>query len=51
MTRYEKLMEKAENCLKMAKRVVSKDIQAFFFNASKGFEKKAKQLTIEEALA
>lgn len=48
MTKYESLIRKSEELLEMAKSTKDVDLKAFYFNASKGFEIKAKNLKIKE---
>ncbi|MBR2909289.1 MAG: hypothetical protein IKC11_02955 [Clostridia bacterium] len=46
---YEKLMNKAKECFNKALQTTDVCLKAFYFGASKGYEDKAKNLTIEEA--
>lgn len=50
MTQYEKMMNKADECTSKAIAAKDVNIKAFYYNASKGYEMKAKNLTIKEGM-
>lgn len=49
MTRYEYLLNKANNCLLLAG-TKDENLKKFYLNAHKGFLEKLNKLTIEEAV-
>lgn len=46
---YEKLIKKANQCFEKALKTKDVELKIFYLSASKGYEDKAKNLTIEEA--
>lgn len=48
MTKYEKLMNKADENMRNALETTDGNLKAFYYNASKGYEARAKNLTIKE---
>lgn len=49
MTRYEYLINKADELLNRAIQETNVSLKAFYYNAGKGFKLKAQRLTVEEA--
>lgn len=49
MTKYEELMNKADENMRNALETTDVDLKTFYYNASKGYEAKAKNLTLKEA--
>lgn len=49
MTKYEKMIKKANESLEKAKSTTNLDLRIFYFNASKGLKFIASNLTVEEA--
>lgn len=49
MTRYEDLINKAEDCRCKAIATDNVDLKKFYLNAEQGYRKQAEELTVEEA--